>query len=207
MQVCIQLARALGERVGRELGLPVYLYEHAASRPERRNLADVRRHPYEVLKETIQSDPARRPDYGPAHLGPAGAVAVGAREPLIAFNAYLDTDDVSIAKAIARQVRQSSGGLPAVKALGLLVAGRAQVSMNIVDYRQTSLHTVMAAVRESAVAYGAAVTHTELVGLTPRAALLDAALECLQLPAAARALILENRLGAFTNNFQDIRFE
>ena len=130
MDDCVALAKRLGERVGRELGIPVYLYEYAASRPERTNLENLRKGQYEGLKSEIETDPDRQPDYGPARLGPAGATVIGARNPLIAFNVYLTTAEVEIAKKIAKAIRQSSGGMRYVKALGLLVDGRAQVSMN-----------------------------------------------------------------------------
>ncbi len=147
MEDCIQMARRLGERVGRELNIPVYLYEEAATRPERVNLENIRRGQYEGLKTEIETNPDRQPDFGPAQLGPAGATVIGARHPLIAYNVYLDSDDVSIAKAIAKKIRQSSGGLPSVKALGMLVEGRAQVSMNLTNFRQTSVRTVVEAIR------------------------------------------------------------
>ena len=121
MEECVSIARHLGERVGRELNIPVYLYEEAATQPERVNLENIRRGQYEGLKAEIETRPERKPDFGPTHLGPAGATVIGARHPLIAYNVYLATDDVSIAKAVAKAVRQSSGGLPSVKALGMLV--------------------------------------------------------------------------------------
>ena len=206
MSDCVEIARALGQRVADELQLPVYLYEAAALTPEKRNLAKLRRDPYERLKTTIQSDPLRRPDYGPARLTAAGAVAIGAREPLIAFNAYLDTDDVTVAQAVAVAVRESGGGLPHLKALGLLVDGQAQVSMNVVNFRETSLHTILERVREEAAKHSATITHTELVGLVPRAALIESALEALQLPAQVRDLVLEARLGAASDDYSDVNF-
>ena len=136
---CAALATALGRRIGEELGLPVYLYEAAATRPDRRNLADVRRGEFELLVKEIGC-PYRAPDFGPARVGPAGAVIVGARPFLIAFNIYLRTDDVRVAKAIAHAIRERDGGLPGVKALGLLVGGQAQVSINLVDSTRTPLH-------------------------------------------------------------------
>ncbi len=141
MEECVQMARRLGERVGRELNIPVYLYEEAATRPERVNLENIRRGQYEGLKAEIETNPERQPDFGPAQLGPAGATVIGARHPLIAYNVYLASEDVAIAKAIAKKIRQSSGGLPSVKALGMLVEGRAQVSMNLTNFRQTSVRT------------------------------------------------------------------
>lgn len=204
---CAALARVVGKRVGDEIGLPVYLYDYAALREDRQTLPQVRRDRYEVLRETILSDPSRQPDYGPAQLGPAGAVAIGAREPLVAFNVFLDTSDLSIAQAIAKQVRESGGGLPKVRALGLFVNGVAQVSLNIVDFRITGLFAALEAVRREAVNFGATVTHTELVGLIPEEALVQAGLAALQLPDSVADLILERRLGAQTGDYRPIPFE
>ncbi|MCC6190464.1 MAG: glutamate formimidoyltransferase [Anaerolineales bacterium] len=193
---CVLMARRLGERVGRELGLPVYLYEAAATRPERQNLENVRRGEYEALKAEIASVARREPDFGPRQVGPAGAVIIGARAFLIAYNIYLNTTDVNIAKQIAKAVRHSSGGLRFVKALGLLVEGQAQVSMNLTDFTQTSLARVVEFVRREAARHGAAITRSELVGLTPQAALVEAAQWYLQLDDLAVDQILENRLMA-----------
>jgi glutamate formiminotransferase/formiminotetrahydrofolate cyclodeaminase len=118
MQECVEIARRIGKRVGEELGIPVYLYEEAATRPERQNLENIRRGQYEALKEEIGTRPERAPDFGPAKVGPAGATVIGARQPLIAFNIYLTSGDVTIAKKIAKAVRHSSGGLRFVKGLG-----------------------------------------------------------------------------------------
>jgi len=181
LEQCAELARRLGERVGTELGIPVYLYEAAATRPERQNLEDVRRGEYEGLRLAIQNDPARAPDFGPAQLGKAGAVAIGARLPLIAFNVYLNTAEVEIAKQIARAVRYSSGGLRYVKALGLLVDGKAQVSLNLTDYTRTPIHRVLELIRREADRYGVRPIRTELIGLIPEDALTDAAVWYLQL--------------------------
>jgi glutamate formiminotransferase len=194
MEDCVAIARRLGERVGRELGIPVYLYEEAATRPERRNLADVRRGEYEGIKAEIETNPERAPDFGPRQLGKAGATAIGARPPLIAFNVYLSTDDVEIAKAIARAVRHSSGGLRYVKALGLLIKGKAQVSMNLTNYRQTPIHRVVEMIRREAEHYGVAVVESELIGLIPNEALVEAAKYYLQLDGLSSDQILENRL-------------
>lgn len=194
MEDCVALARQLGERVGAELGIPVYLYESAASRPDRRNLADVRRGEYEGLKEEIAINPDRRPDFGPSAMGTAGATAIGARPPLIALNVYLNTDDVVPAQEIARAVRHSGGGLRFVKALGLLVEGQAQVSMNLTDYRRTPIHRVLDLIRMEAARYGLVVTRSEVVGLLPAQALLDAAQFYLQLHDFSLDQVLENRL-------------
>jgi glutamate formiminotransferase len=194
MEDCAGLARRLGERAGNELGIPVYLYEEAATRPERRNLADVRRGEYEQIKEEIGQDPGRQPDFGPARLGSAGATAIGARPPLVAFNVYLNTGDDAPAKAIAQAVRHSSGGLHFVKALGLLVDGQAQVSMNLTDYRRTPIHRVVEMIRAEAARYGLCVTRSEVVGLLPAEALLDAAQFYLQLHDLSPNQVLENHL-------------
>jgi len=167
---CVALARQLGARVGGELGVPVYLYEAAATSPDRRNLADVRRGGYEGLRAAIATDPYRTPDFGPAHLTPTGATVIGAREALIAYNVYLDTADVSIARRIARAIRERDGGLPHVKALGMLVRGRAQVSINLTDYRVTSLGTVWDAVAAHAASAHVVPLKHEIVGLLPAAA-------------------------------------
>jgi glutamate formiminotransferase len=194
MADCVELARRLGRRIGEELGIPVYLYEEAATRPERCNLADVRRGEYEQMKTEVATNPERAPDFGPATLGRAGATAVGARPPLVAFNVYLNTGDVAPAKAIARAVRHSSGGLRFVKALGLTVEGQAQVSMNLTDYRSTPIHRVLETIRSEAARYGLLVTHSEVVGLLPCEALVDAAQFYLQLNDFSPEQILENRL-------------
>ena len=194
MQDCVELACQLGKRVGNELCIPVYLYEAAATRPERCNLADVRRGEYEGLKAEIATDRERAPDFGPADLGTAGATAIGARPALIAYNVYLNTDDVRPAQAIARAIRHSSGGLRHVKALGLLVEGQAQISMNLTDYHHTPIHRVMEVIRSEATRYGLAVTRSEVVGLLPAEALIDAARFYLQLTELSPGQILENRL-------------
>ena len=194
MQECVNLARDLGKRVGEELSIPVYLYEEAASNPDRINLENIRKGQYEGLKVEIETDPARKPDFGPAQLGSAGATVIGAREPLIAFNVYLTTEDVSIAKAIAKTIRFSSGGLRFVKAMGVLVEGRAQVSMNLTNYRKTPLALIVETIRREAQRYGAAVHHSELVGLVPQEALLDAAVWYTQLDQFESGQVFENKL-------------
>ena len=170
MADCANLARQLARRIGEELEVPVYLYGEAATRAERRNLADVRRGEYEGLVREIQS-PRRRPDFGPARVGPAGAVVVGARPILIAFNVFLRTADVAVARAIASQIRERDGGLPGVKALGLFVGGQAQVSMNLVDYRATSPVAVVKAIHRLAAHHSVALDRGELIGLIPMEAL------------------------------------
>jgi glutamate formiminotransferase / formiminotetrahydrofolate cyclodeaminase len=194
MQECVEIAQRLGRRVGGELDIPVYLYEEAASRPDRQNLETHRRGQYEGLKVEIETNVERAPDFGPCHLGPAGATVIGARHPLIAYNIYLDTADVSIAKKIARAVRYSSGGLRYVKALGLLVDGRAQVSMNLTNYHATPLARVIELVRREAERYGVEIHHSELVGLIPEDALVEAAIWYTQLDQFEPGQILERRL-------------
>jgi glutamate formiminotransferase/formiminotetrahydrofolate cyclodeaminase len=196
MPACVELARRLGRRVGQELGIAVYLYEEAATRPDRQNLENLRRGQYEGLKAEIQANPDRLPDFGPARLTPAGATVIGARHPLIAYNVYLNTDDVSVAKKIAKAVRASSGGLRYVKALGLLVEGRAQVSMNLTNYRETPIGRVVEFVRREAQRYGVGLHHCELVGLIPQEALVDAAVWYLQLDQFDADQILERQLYA-----------
>ncbi|HQA69325.1 MAG TPA: glutamate formimidoyltransferase, partial [Aggregatilineales bacterium] len=181
METCVEMARRLGQRVGEELGIPVYLYERAATRPERENLAVLRQGEYEGLKEVIATDDDRAPDFGPRELGTAGATVIGARAPLIAYNVYLNTDNVEIAKEIAKAIRHSSGGLRFVKALGLLVEGQAQVSMNLTDYTRTPIHRVQEMIRREAARYGCTITRAELVGMIPEQALVDAARWYLQL--------------------------
>jgi glutamate formiminotransferase/formiminotetrahydrofolate cyclodeaminase len=196
MQESVQHARHLGKRVGEELKIPVYLYEEAATRPERTNLEYLRRGQYEALKREMGVNPERDPDFGPHHVGPAGATVIGARQPLIAYNVYLSTDDTSIAEKIARAIRFSSGGMRYVKALGLSVDGRAQVSMNLTNYRKTPVALVQEAIRREAARYGVMVHHAELVGLIPQEALVEAAVWYLQLDQFKPDQILEQKLFA-----------
>jgi glutamate formiminotransferase len=191
---CATLANHLGQRVGDQLGLPVYLYGAAAARPDRTALETIRQGGYETLCDSIATDPARLPDFGPARIGPAGAVAIGARGPLVAFNIFLGSHDVEIARRIARSVRTSSGGLPALKALGMSVRGLAQVSMNLTDYARTSLTAAYERVRQEAEAQGVSILHSEIIGLVPSAALQESAIEHLQLDPGSSCQILESRL-------------
>lgn len=199
MAEAVRLAERLGERVARELEIPVYLYAAAAKRPERADLAKVREGQFEGIRASIGSDPARAPDFGPARVHPtAGAVAIGARPVLIAFNAYLTTANVAVAKKIARAVRARDGGLPEVKALGFDIKerNRAQVSMNLTDYRTTPVPRALEAVRHEAARYGVGVEESEVVGLIPEDALFDAAEFYLQLHAFDRAQVLERKVRA-----------
>jgi glutamate formiminotransferase/formiminotetrahydrofolate cyclodeaminase len=199
MQDCIEIAKRLGQRVAAELGIPIYLYEEAAADESRRNLATHRKGQYETLKEAIMTDSERAPDYGPKKLGPAGATVIGAREFLIAYNVYLTTADVSIAKKIANTIRHSSGGLRYVKALGLLVDGQAQVSMNLTNFRKTPLALVVETIRREAQRYGVAIQHSELVGLIPQDALVDAAVWYTQMDQFEPSQVLESKLYATLN--------
>jgi glutamate formiminotransferase / formiminotetrahydrofolate cyclodeaminase len=198
MEECIALARTLGERVGRELQIPVYLYERAASRRERENLADIRRGEFEGLRDAIGTDPARTPDFGPSRVHPtAGAVAIGARPLLIAYNVYLGDDtNLSVAKKVAKAVRGSSGGLRYVKALGLEVDAQAQVSMNLVDIDQTPMYRAFDAVKVEAAANGVSPTWSEIVGLVPERALFDAAVRYLQLDRFTPDQVLDRKVRA-----------
>ncbi|MDQ6888602.1 MAG: glutamate formimidoyltransferase [Gemmatimonadota bacterium] len=202
MEECIALARQLGERVARELAIPVYLYERAATRPERENLADVRRGGFEGIRDEIGRVADRAPDFGEARVHPtAGAVAIGARPFLVAYNVYLgDASHLDIAKRVAKKVRGSSGGLPFVKGLGLAVDGQAQVSMNLVDVARTPMHRAFDLVRREAEAEGVATTWSEIVGLVPERALLDAAAHYLQLVKFTPEQLLERRLHAARNS-------
>ena len=174
MEACVALARRVGRRIGEELAIPVFFYEEAATRPERRNLADVRAGEFEGLREAIGRDPARAPDFGPPRIHPtAGATAVGARFFLVAYNVNLESDDVKLAKSIAKQIRERDGGLKCVKALGFFLEERrlAQVSMNLTNYQVTSIEKVYGEIERLARAAGVAIKESELVGLAPRAAL------------------------------------
>ena len=199
MEDAVALANRLGQRIWNELHVPVYLYGAAARRPERADLAVVREGGFEGLREQVRTDPARRPDFGDPELHPtAGAVAVGARPVLIAYNAYLTSPDVAVAKKIAHAIRARDGGLAEVKALGFEIKerNRAQVSMNLTDYRKTPVHRALEAVRREAARFGTGIEESEVVGLIPEDALLDAAEFYLQLNQFSRNQILERRLPA-----------
>lgn len=192
MAACVELARQLARRVATELGIPTYLYAEAATRPDRVVLADIRRGNYAGLKAELEAgNSERRPDFGPDRLGPAGATVIGARPFLIAYNIYLTTDNVEIAKAIAKAIRHSSGGMRYLQAMGVLVEGRAQVSMNFLDYTKTPLARVTELVRREAARYGVGIQSAELVGLIPQQALIDAAQWYLQLDNLKPESILE----------------
>jgi glutamate formiminotransferase/formiminotetrahydrofolate cyclodeaminase len=199
MEHCVELARRAGERIARELKVPVYLYEKAATRPDRVNLADVRRGEFEGLRQEIEINPARQPDFGEAKIHPtAGAVAVGARPPLIAYNVNLATTDLSIAKKIAKAVRGRDGGLQYVKALGfeLKERGQVQVSMNLVNYEGSPIFRAFEMVKREAERYGVAVASSEIVGLVPQAALNACSEFYLRLENFSDNQVLETRLQA-----------
>jgi len=189
LEDCVAVARRTGEEVWKRLRVPVYFYEAAATNPERRMLENCRRGGFENPKVT--------PDLGGPGLHPsAGACIIGARKLLIAFNVNLQTDDVAVARDIARTIRASSGGMPFVKALGLPLAGRglAQVAMNLTDFEQTPLHEVFDAVEREAAARGVAIAGSEIIGLVPKKALEDAAAHYLKCENFQSGLVLENRL-------------
>lgn len=197
LEDCAEMARLTGRRIGEELGIPVFLYEAAATRSSRVSLADVRRGEFEGLRDLIGKDESRSPDFGPARMHrTAGATAVGARRVLVAFNANLNTGDVRVAKAIAAAIREQGGGLKNVRALGFSIENgrRAQVSMNLVNVEATPIHRVLALIRDEAARHGASISGCEVVGLIPEAAMLDAAEHALQLEAFRRDQVLELRL-------------
>src|SRR2546422_7935694 len=192
---CVTMARHVGEQIWKRYQIPVYLYESAATSPERQNLENIRRGQFEGIRVEIASNPARKPDFGEARVHPtAGATVVGARKFLIAYNVFLNTPDTEIAKKIAKAVRFSSGGMRFVKGAGFLVRGLAQVSMNLTDFEQTPIHRVFEAVKREAARYGVAPVSSEIVGLIPKKALEMAAEWFLQVENFDSSLILENRL-------------
>ncbi len=194
---CVAMARHVGEEIWKRYQIPVYLYEAAAAAPERQNLENIRRGQFEGIRAEIATNVARKPDIGEARLHPtAGATVVGARKFLIAYNVFLNTPDVEIAKKIAKAVRFSNGGMRFVKGAGFLVRGLAQVSMNLTDFEQTPVHRVFEMVKREAARYGAAAVSSEIVGLIPKKALEQAAEWFLQVENFDSSLILENRLAA-----------
>ena len=194
---CVAMARRAGEQIWKRFGIPVYLYEAAAQTPERQNLENVRRGQFEGIREEVKTNPARKPDFGNAELHPtAGATIVGARKFLVAYNVYLNTSDVDIAKKIGKAVRFSNGGLRYVKGMGVPVRGLAQVSMNLTDTDQTPIARVFEYVKREAARYGVMPLSSEIVGLIPKKALEDAAEWFLQIENFDSSLVLENRLAA-----------
>lgn len=196
MTACVDLARSLGTDIAGRFAVPVFLYEEAARHPSRRRLEDVRRGQFEGLAAKMR-DPAWAPDFGPPQPHPtAGASAVGARWPLIAFNVNLATDRVDVARSVARAVRERTGGLPSVKALGVALPDRGcvQVTMNLTNVEQTSLATAFERVRDEAARHGVTVRGSEIIGLLPAAALPSGGAASLQLEAFTPARVLEQRL-------------
>ncbi|MDQ1371787.1 MAG: glutamate formiminotransferase / 5-formyltetrahydrofolate cyclo-ligase [Candidatus Thermoplasmatota archaeon] len=197
MEDCVEIANKVGSRIARHLKIPVYLYEAAAKRPDRKNLEVVRRGQFEGLREAILTDDSRYPDYGPRAVHPtAGATAVGARMPLVAFNVNLRSEDVEVAKAIAKKIRTSGGGLPCVKALGFHLSERkmVQVSMNLTDYTVTPISKVFLEVMKEAEGHGVEVAESEIIGLIPLDAVCDLAGRFLRIPSFASSQVLERRI-------------
>lgn len=198
MEQCVRLAHRVGARIGKELRIPVFLYEDACERPFRKRLEQIRKGGAEALMTRMATDRAWAPDFGPTEPHPtAGVIAVGARYPLIAFNVLLQSHDLSLARNIARSIRASNGGLPAVKAIGLELKsqGCVQVSMNLTNYRRTPLHVAFEAVKRAAALKGVAVVKSELVGLIPQEALAQTEGHDFQLDSLTQAQTLEHRLG------------
>jgi len=192
---CVAIARKAGEEIWKRFQIPVYLYESAATHPDRQNLENIRRGQFEGLREEVATNPSRRPDFGEARLhATAGATVVGARKALIAYNVFLNTKQVEVARKIAKAIRFSSGGLRYVKAAGFEVRGLAQVSMNLTDFEQTPIARVFEFVKREAARYGVMPLSSEIVGLIPKRALEQAAEWFLQVENFDSSLILENRL-------------
>src|ERR1035438_760266 len=197
LEDCVAIARRVGEEIWKRYKVPVYLYEAAAQKPDRQNLENIRRGQFEGIRDEIKTNPARLPDFGEAALHPtAGAIVVGARKFLVAYNVYLNTPDVEIAKKIGKAVRFSNGGLRYVKGMGVGVRGLAQVSMNLTDTDQTPIARVFEYVKREAARYGVLPLSSEIVGLIPKKSLEDAAEWFLQIENFDSSLILENRLAA-----------
>jgi glutamate formiminotransferase len=194
---CVAMSKHVGAEIAKRFGIPVYLYEAAATSPERQNLENIRRGQFEGIRDEIATNPSRKPDFGEPRVHPtAGATVVGARKFLIAYNVFLNTPDVDIAKKVAKAVRFSSGGLRFVKGAGFLVRGMAQVSMNLTDFEQTPIHRAFEYVKREAARYGVMPVSSEIVGLIPKQALEQAAEWFLQVENFDSSLILENRLAA-----------
>ncbi|MCT8976768.1 glutamate formimidoyltransferase [Clostridium sp. CX1] len=193
---CVQMARDLGKKVGEELSIPIYLYEDAASSPERQNLANIRKGQYEGFFEKIK-EPEWKPDFGPCEMNrKSGATVIGARFPLIAYNVNLGTDNLEIANAIAKRIRHIGGGLRYAKAVGVMLTERniAQVSINLVNYEKTAIYTAQEMVKTEAKRYGVPVVGAEVIGLVPMKALIDCAEYYLQIENFDMNQVLEARL-------------
>ncbi len=206
MEECVGLARELGRRISDELNIPVYLYEEAATAPSRKNLASLRKGQFEGLKTEVKKE-ERHPDFGPPRLHPtAGITAVGARAPLVAFNINLNTTDVQVAKNIAKIIRGKTGGFSDIKALGVMIAenNTAQVTINVCNYKRVPLYRVFELVKIEAARYGVDITASEIVGLTPVEALIDAASYYLRLENFSREQALELRLASEKNKNHEV---
>ena len=205
LEDCAKMATDLAEKVSSELGIPTYLYEAAATRPDRENLANIRKGQYEGLKESIESDKNRKPDFGPSKLPKAGATVIGAREFLIAYNIYLNTTDVSFAKKIALNIRHKNGGFRYVKGMGFDTKPFVQVSMNLTNYKETPMHLVVETVRNEAKRFGLVITETEVYGMIPNDALLDASEYYLQLNGLwERNQIIEKKLDQIQSDIKEL---
>jgi len=192
---CVELSNKLAKMVADELNIPVYMYEASAKRDDRINLADIRRGEYEGLKKEIEVNPDRKPDYGSNKMHPtAGAVVIGARKYLVAYNINLDTKDIEIAKKIAKEIREKDGGLPGVKALGFEVDGFAQVSMNLVDFEKTNFDAAFDAVKKLAEEMGIKIKNTEIYGMIPLEALVNAVKTTFRAKEFSSDQVLETRL-------------
>ena len=194
MADCVALAQQVGQRVGDELGIAVYLYEEAATRPTRKKLSAIRKGEYELWKQEVATNPARQPDFGPAEPKSWGATVIGARPFLIAYNIYLNSNDVEIADKIARNIRFIGGGLRFLQAKGFLVEGQAQVSMNLTNFEKTPIYRMQEMVRTEAARYGLSITKAELIGMSPQKALMDSAKWYLQLDDLEDNQILEYQM-------------
>ncbi|MCD6249044.1 MAG: glutamate formimidoyltransferase [candidate division Zixibacteria bacterium] len=199
----VELAHKLGKRVGEELQVPVYLYEAAATSPKRRNLAKVRKGQYEGIRDSIETDPSRKPDYGPAKMNiKAGATAIGVRFFLVAYNVYLDTYNLEVAQKIADAIRSIKGGYRFVKAMGLEIEERKQVqiSMNLINYTKTPIFRVFETIKSEAARYGVNVISSEVVGMIPNDALVDVSDFYLRLEGFSKDQILEEKLASMASS-------
>lgn len=194
MEDCIHLSEKVGKRIADELTIPVYLYANSAKTTAHKRLVDIRRGGYHKLTEEIAVVPDRAPDYGPKNLSSCGGVSIGARDFLIAFNVYLDTEDVKKAKKIAKSIRESSGGFPGLQAIGLLVNNYAQVSMNLLDYRKTSMKTIVSRIRKEAESENVKPLYTELIGMLPQDAISGTTPDELMLKDFSESRIIESRM-------------
>jgi len=195
LKECVLLSNKLAEKVASELNIPVYLYEAAAKRKDRINLADVRKGEYEGLKDEIESNPERKPDYGPSKMHPtAGATVIGARKYLVAYNVNLDTNNVEIAKKIASKIREKDGGLPGVKALGFKVGGYAQISINLVDFEKTNFDEAFRAIEKEAEKLKVEIRSSEIYGMIPLEALVSSVKKTFKAEGFKSDQVLEKRL-------------